>query len=115
VATKRRFLTTLAANENNPDVTPGDLRIAPIDGFIQLAATSNTPNAVEANLSVMGVNVFVDGLLSVEVAAGRGPIIPDNVLITEVILAGQSLNLGLRNITAGVVTAVTDLEYLSAA
>ncbi len=115
MATKRRFRTTLAANESNPDITPGDMRIAPNDGFIQMANVSDTANAIEVGMAIASINVLIDALVSIEVAAGRGIVLPDNVIITEEILDGQALNINARNLTAGVVVLTTDLEYLRAA
>lgn len=112
MATKRRFNTTLAANENNPDITPGDMRIAPHDGFIKMAAVADTANAIEVGMAIASVNVLIDAIVSIVVAPGRGIVIPDNDIITEEILDGQALNVSARNITAGVVVLTTDLEYL---
>ncbi len=115
MATKRRFIVNLAANENNPDVTPGDMRLAPHDGFIQMAAVTSVANSVELGMAIASINVLIDALISLEVAAGRGVIVPDNVIMTEEILDGQGLNVSARNITGAATTAIIDLEYLRAA
>lgn len=108
-----RNTTTLAANQVVPNILAGsEFEFPSVPTRVQVAMTASAAGQVETDVQ-FGNIVQGNALpVSVEEAAGRGPIIPDNLLADDVVMPGRRIVVRLREV-AGLTPSVTTTVALT--
>lgn len=109
----RKRTVSVAANATSANVLSGEVIEFPgVPSSVVVAATVPTAsaNSVLMNLQ-LGSDRPVDGLaLGAEAATGRGPILPDDILVKEVAGGADRISLTFTNTTAGAIVVTWYVE-----
>jgi hypothetical protein len=109
----RRRTTSVAANSTSANVLSGEVIEFPgVASSVIVAATvlAASANVVLLNLQ-LGSDRPVDGMaIAGEALAGRGPIIPDDVMVKEVAGGADRISLTFTNTSGGAVVVTWYVE-----
>lgn len=108
-----RFNTTIPAATTVENITPGSMLIAPFDAQIRVAATNVTANAIALQVFTGGDLAMQESFPGVERIVGKGPILPEDILLEDGVLKGDSIIITARNSDLAVARIVTIyLEFI---
>ena len=109
----RKRATSVAANSTSANVLAGEVIEFPgVPSTVIVAATVPAASAASVLLNLqLGSDRPVDAMaISGEALAGRGPIIPDDVMVKEVSGAADRISLTFTNTTAGAIVVTWYVE-----